>query len=122
MCYYSILKDLFEQDVISGMAHITGGGIKENLNRILPVDKNAEIDLAKYRILDIFKVIRKYGNVVDSEMIRTFNMGVGLALVVPKEKVETVKNHIKSKGVDCYEIGNIVNGNKQVTTYGELNW
>ena len=122
MCYYNILKDLFEQDVISGMAHITGGGIKENLNRILPININAEIDLAKYRILDIFKVIKKYGNVEDSEMIRTFNMGVGLAIVVPKENAELVKNHIKSKGVDCYEIGSIVSGNKQVTTYGELNW
>ena len=122
MCYYSTIKDLFETGMIRGMAHITGGGIKENLNRILPENLNADIDLSLYRILDIFKVIKKYGNVSDSEMIRTFNMGVGLAIVTPKEDADKVRKHILSKGVDCFEIGNIVKGNKQVTTHGELQW
>lgn len=122
MCYYSIVKELFDTNIIHGMAHITGGGIKENLNRILPENVNAEIDLSKYKVLDIFKIIRKYGNVSDSEMIRTYNMGVGLTIVVSKENVERVKEHIKNKGVDCYEIGEIVKGNKQVVTIQDIKW
>ena len=122
MCYYSKIKDLFDPEKIHGMAHITGGGVKENLNRILPENLNAEIDLSKYQILDIFKLIKKYGNVDDSEMLRTYNMGVGLTMVVPQEMSSEVKEHIKNNGVNCYEIGRIVKGNKQVTTTGELKW
>lgn len=121
-CYYSIVKDLFETGMIRGMAHITGGGIKENLNRILPDNMNANIDLSKYRILDIFKVIRKFGNVSDAEMLRTFNMGVGLAIVTPREFAETVKAHIIKSGADCYEIGTIGQGNKQVITSQTFQW
>lgn len=121
-CYYSIVKDLFATGMIRGMAHITGGGIKENLNRILPDNMNANIDLSKYRILDVFKVIRKFGNVSDAEMLRTFNMGVGLAIVTPKEFAETVKAHIIKSGVDCYEIGTIGKGNKQVITSQTFQW
>ena len=122
MCYYSIIKDLFDTGMIRGMAHITGGGIKENLNRILPENVNANIDLSKYRILDVFRVIRKFGNVSDAEMLRTFNMGVGLAIVTPKEFAETVKAHIIKNGADCYEIGTIVKGNKQVITFQNFQW
>lgn len=122
MCYYSILKELFETEMIHGMAHITGGGIKENLNRILPENLSAKIDLSKYEILEIFKVLREFGNISDSEMIRTFNMGVGLTVVVPEKYANEVKMHIKNKGINCYEIGKIVEGNKQVITYNDLNW
>lgn len=121
-CYYGIVKDLFATGMIRGMAHITGGGIKENLNRILPDNMNANIDLSKYRILDIFKVIRKFGNVSDAEMLRTFNMGVGLAIVTPREFAETVKAHIIKSGADCYEIGTIGQGNKQVITSQTFQW
>lgn len=122
MCYYSKIKDLFDPEKIHGMAHITGGGVKENLNRILPENLNAEIDISKYRILDIFKVIKRYGNVDDSEMLRTYNMGVGLTMVVPEKYANEVKEHINNNGVDCYEIGKITKGNKQVTTIGNLQW
>lgn len=122
MCYYSVLKDLFNTDMICGMAHITGGGIKENLNRILPQNLDAEIDLSKYDVLEIFKLIRKYGKVSDAEMIRTFNMGVGLAVVTPRECAEEVKRHIINNGVNCYEIGTIVPGNKHVVTVQNLKW
>ena len=122
MCYYSVLKDLFNTDMIRGMAHITGGGIKENLNRILPQNLDAEIDLSKYDVLEIFKLIRKYGKISDAEMIRTFNMGVGLAVVTPRECAEEVKRHIINNGVNCYEIGTIVPGNKHVVTVQNLKW
>lgn len=121
-CYYKTLKDLFGTGIIRGMAHITGGGICENLNRILPNNFDAIIDLSKYKVLDIFKVLKEKGFVSDAEMLRTFNLGVGMAIVVKKEDVSNINSYIKSKGVDCYEIGQIVKGNKSVKTINTLNW
>lgn len=122
MCYYSILKDLFKEDVLLGIAHITGGGICENLNRVLPDDLDAEIDISKYNILDIFKVIKKYSKLSDKEMIRTYNLGNGMTLVVNKENKDYVMEHIQKKGVNCREIGIITKGNKTVNIKGEINW
>lgn len=121
-CYYSTLKDLFETDTITGLAHITGGGIKENLNRILPKNMDAQIDLSKYKVNTIFKVLKKYGNVENSEMLRTFNLGVGLAMVVKKESVQDILAHCINKGVDAFEIGFITEGNQQVNTFGQIQW
>ncbi len=121
-CYYSILKDLFEEDVILGMAHITGGGICENLDRILPEDLDAEIDISKYNVLDVFKIIKKYSNLSDKEMIRTYNLGNGMTLVVNNKDKEHVIKHIKSKEINCTEIGVITKGNKKVNIKGEIVW
>ena len=121
-CYYTAIKDLFEKDIITGLAHITGGGICENLNRILPANLNAEIDASKYQILDIFKLIKKVGNVDEKEMLRTFNLGVGLTVVCKKENLETIINHVKQNGINAYEIGTIVNGEKQVNVVGNFDW
>lgn len=121
-CYYTGVKDLFDVDTITGLAHITGGGICENLNRILPQDVDAEIDASKYQILDIFKLIKRTGNVDEKEMLRTFNLGVGLTVVCRPEYKEKIINHVKANGINAYEIGKIVKGNKQVNVVGEFNW
>lgn len=121
-CYYQQLKGLFGTGRVSGLAHITGGGICENLDRILPADLNAEIDLPAYRIPKIFGVLKKYGDISDQEMLRTFNLGVGLAAVVPPEHAEGVAGHISSLGVPCYPIGRIVPGNKRVVVTGGLSY
>lgn len=113
-CYYTAIKDLFDKNIITGLAHITGGGICENLNRILPQNVNAEIDASKYQILDIFKLIKKYGNVDEKEMLRTFNLGVGLTVVCKKTAAKEVIEHVKQNGINAYEIGKIVQGEKQV--------
>lgn len=121
-CYYNELKDLFGKDLIKGLAHITGGGIKENLNRILPENIDALIDLSKYEVLDIFKVLKKYGNVSNEEMLRTFNLGCGMALVAKEENVKTVIDHLQNKGIKCTIIGKAIKGNKHVVTEGELSF
>ncbi len=121
-CYYKIIKDLFNKKYITGLAHITGGGIKENLNRILPDNLDAEIDLAKYQILPIFKFIKNTAGLNDTEMLRTFNMSIGLTVVVKKESVQKIINFIKEKNVNCYEIGKIISGNRQIKVIGKLNW
>lgn len=121
-CYYLALKDLFPEKIIHGLAHITGGGIKENLNRILPKNMNALIDLSAYRPLSIFKVLKEYGNVEEEEMIRTFNLGVGMTLVTNPKNKEKVIEHMREQGIACYEIGKIVSGNQEVETINSFDW
>src|SRR3990167_5251845 len=106
-CYYNSLKGLFGNKGLVGLAHITGGGIKENLNRILPPDLNAMIDLKKIKILDIFKTLKKFGKLEDEDMWRTFNMGVGITVVAKEGFVSEVKKHLKKCAIDTYEIGKI---------------
>jgi len=120
--YYNAVKDLFEQSGLTGLAHITGGGIKENLNRILPKNMNAVVDLSALRILPIFKTLKNFGQLDDADMLRTFNMGVGLTAVVRKEFADEAIAHIKAAGVEAYPIGTIVAGSGEVEFTGELQW
>ncbi len=121
-CYYNALKDLFDKDWITGLAHITGGGICENLNRILPSNLSAEIDASQYRILDIFKLLKKVANIEEKVMIRTFNLGVGLTVVAKKEYSKDIINHMKIHNIKAYQIGEIVKGNSEVIIKGNFNW
>ena len=121
-CYYNALKDLFNKNWITGLAHITGGGICENLNRILPSNLRAKIDASKYQILDIFKLLKNTANIDEKEMLRTFNLGVGLTVVAKKEYAKDIIKHMKSKKINSYIIGEIVKGNKDVIVEGSFNW
>ena len=121
-CYYSSVRDLFDQSVLKGLAHITGGGIQDNLVRILPDHLDAIIDLSKIAIPDVFKIIQKEGSVADDEMLRTFNMGVGLAMVAARDDKQTVIQHLKQYDCACYEIGTIVHGTKNVGFDKRLFW
>ena len=113
-CYYNGLKDLFGNKGLVGLAHITGGGIKENLNRILPRNLNAVVEIKKIKILDIFKILQKFGNIENEEMFRVFNMGVGIVAVAQEDFAKKVQKHFKKFGVDAYEIGRIIKGNGKV--------
>jgi len=119
--YYRSIKDLFDKDVIQGMAHITGGGIEGNLCRIIPEGLSAKIDLSKIKILDIFKYIRNNGNISDEEMLRTFNCGVGFNIVTNQKDKAAVMHHV-SRFYDCYEIGVIESGDRKVKFENRLNW
>lgn len=119
--YYKAIKDLFAKDVLYGMAHITGGGIEGNLSRVIPDGLSAKIDLSQIKVLDIFKYIRKCGNVDDEEMLRTFNCGVGFNLVVSQEHVKTVIKHVENF-YNCYEIGRIEKGDAKVVFEKRLSW
>lgn len=119
--YYRSIKDLFDKDVIHGMAHITGGGIEGNLCRIIPEGLSAKIDLSKIKILDIFKYIRNNGNISDEEMLRTFNCGVGFNIVTNQKDKAAVMHHV-SRFYDCYEIGVIESGDRKVKFENRLNW
>jgi phosphoribosylformylglycinamidine cyclo-ligase len=96
------------------MAHITGGGITENLPRILPKGLAASIDLGSWPVLPIFEHLRELGNVEQEEMLRTFNMGVGLILVVKSEKFKRVTGLLDRAGEKFHVIGRIVKGDRKV--------
>ncbi|MBD5542916.1 MAG: phosphoribosylformylglycinamidine cyclo-ligase [Lachnospiraceae bacterium] len=119
--YYRAIKDLFDKNLIHGMAHITGGGIEGNLCRIIPMGMTAEIDLSKIRTLEIFSYIKRMGNVSDEEMLRTFNCGVGLCMVVKEEKKDMAIRHI-SRYYDCYEIGRIEKGSQKIRMINSVDW
>lgn len=117
--YYRALCGVFSE--INGMAHITGGGIAENLDRVLPSNMDALIDLNQIKILDVFKKIKWTGGVPYSDMLRTFNLGVGVTVVVSQENAEGVINHL-SNFYDTYPIGVITKGCKKVVFENSLNW
>ena len=119
--YYKATKELATTRKVNGMAHITGGGIEGNLRRIIPDGLCARIDLSKIRTLPIFRHIKNNGNIADSEMLSTFNCGVGLNLVVAPENVAFVTEHIR-QDFDCYPIGEIAAGAKKIAFANNLIW
>jgi phosphoribosylformylglycinamidine cyclo-ligase len=118
--YYRELIDLFSNPDLKGMAHITGGGIKGNLNRILPDGLSAEVDLSKIRLLPIFEFIKRTTGTPDDELLKTFNMGVGMTVVVKNGSEKFFIEHMKAFGTDCYPIGKIIKGDKTVKFIGKL--
>ena len=121
-CYFMAVRDLFPLSGLKGIAHITGGGIEGNLNRILPPDLDASIDKSLLRIPEIFKVIRDEGNIPESDMLRTFNMGVGLTIVCARHLVDEVVTHLERHECGCYPIGTIGKGSGKVRYQGDLRW
>lgn len=120
--YYKAVKDLFDNLELAGLAHITGGGIKENLNRILPSNVDARIDASRIRILPVFKTLKKFGGLENADMLRTFNMGVGMMAVVRKEFAAQAIAHLGGQGIEAYEVGLIREGSGEVALEGELAW
>ncbi|HTY83454.1 MAG TPA: phosphoribosylformylglycinamidine cyclo-ligase [Silvibacterium sp.] len=112
--YLHAIQKLTAADVVVGMAHITGGGITENLPRILPKGVAACIDLGSWPVLPIFEHLRELGNVEQDEMLRTFNMGIGLIAAVPAEKFNRAKGILERAGEKCYLIGKIQKGERKV--------
>ena len=122
-CYYQEIKNLFGHPALHGMAHITGGGIPGNLNRVLPEGLDAEINADAIRILPIFRFIKEKSGNDDAEMMKTFNLGVGMTIVVDLKEAESIADDLTKRGVDCYPIGKIVKGeSKSVRINGKLNW
>jgi len=118
-CYYRSVKDLFDGCLV-GLAHITGGGICENLNRILPPTVDARINLGLYQTPAVFQTIQRASNASVEVMLRTFNLGVGLAVVCSPDVVDSIIEHMTTVGDQAYVIGEIVSGSGNVHCYGTL--
>ena len=102
--YYPILKSILNTDGITGMAHITGGGIEGNVKRIIPEGLCAVIDLSTIDVLSIFKFIKEKAHIDNEEMLSTFNCGVGLIIIAKEGFADRIINYI-NQFVKCYEIG-----------------
>lgn len=112
--YLNVIRKLTAADLVVGMAHITGGGITENLPRILPKHVSATVELGSWTVLPIFDHIQSLGNVERDEMLRTFNMGIGLICVVPGEKYKRVKALLDRANEPHTVIGKIIKGDRRV--------
>ena len=109
---------LAEEGLVKGMAHITGGGLTDNLPRTLPPDCDGEIDLSAWRPLPIFDLLKKSGNVSDDEMFRTFNMGIGFVVVTSEPDARRAREKIEAAGSPVWTIGRVVEGKGRVAYVG----
>jgi phosphoribosylformylglycinamidine cyclo-ligase len=112
--YLSIIQKLVIGGVTAGLAHITGGGISENLPRILPKSTAAQIEIGSWPVLPIFEHLRTLGQVSQEEMMRTFNMGIGLIAVIPAAKFARAKTILDRAEEKFHVIGRIVKGDRRV--------
>jgi phosphoribosylformylglycinamidine cyclo-ligase len=112
--YLPVIKKLTAADLVTGMAHITGGGITENLPRILPRGMAAWVELGSWPVLPIFEHLQQLGAVEQEEMQRTFNLGIGLIATVPPDKFKRVKNMLDRANEKFYVIGRITKGDRKV--------
>ena len=112
--YVKSILALMEQVDVKGVSHITGGGFYENIPRSIPDGLGAKIDKNAVRVLPIFDLIAKTGNIPERDMFNTFNMGVGMSVVVPAGQVELALEILKAHGEDAYVIGEIVESEDKV--------
>jgi len=112
--YLHVIQKLVAAGLTNGMAHITGGGITENLPRILPKGTAAQVELGSWPVLPIFEHLRELGQVSQDEMMRTFNMGVGLIAVIPAAKFTRAKTLLDRAEEKFFVVGRIVKGEKRV--------
>ena len=118
--YVKEILDLINNDLINGCANITGGGLFDNISRVLPKKLQANIYLDKIKVLKIFKWLKSQ-KISEKEMLKTFNCGVGFCLVANKKNVKKIKGFFSSK-YKPYIIGYITKGGKKVKKYGKINW
>ncbi len=100
--------------MIKGLVHITGGGLTDNIPRVLPENCAVQIDKDSWPVLPIYGLMQQIGNVPEGEMYRTFNMGVGMVVVCAVTDLEAVKSHLGKQSAQVYQIGRVVEGNREV--------
>ncbi len=113
-CYRKVLTPLLRADRIRAMAHITGGGITDNLPRVLPGACAARVSTGAWKAPPVFRILQEGGNISDREMLRTFNMGIGMILIVRPGHVTSITRSLKRAGERVFEIGRIVSGRRRV--------
>ena len=118
--YVKEVLKLIDKNLINGCANITGGGLADNIKRVVPKNLIAEINLAKIKTFKIFKWLKKNG-ISDKEMLKTFNCGVGFCLIISPKKFDIIKKYF-SKEYKPYIIGKISRGKNKVKLNGCINW
>ena len=112
--YVKSILALLEQVDVKGISHITGGGFYENIPRSIPDGLCAKIDKSAVKVLPIFDLIAQWGNVPERDMFNTYNMGVGMSVVVPAQQVDAALAILRENGDDAYVIGEIIAGEEKV--------
>jgi len=113
--YFPFVRPLLERQYLRGLAHITGGGITENLPRVLPEGCAAEIDRRSWSVPPIFRLLQQHGRIADEEMFRTFNMGIGLIVACAPRDAERIINTVSLAGEpNAMRIGFVVSGDRTV--------
>ena len=112
--YVKPILSLIEKVQVKAISHITGGGFYENIPRSIPDRLCAKIKKSEVKVLPIFDLIAKTGNISEHDMFNTFNMGVGMSVVVPNASVDEALKTLKDAGVDAYVIGEIVGGKEKI--------
>ena len=112
--YVKSVLALLEKVDVKGISHITGGGFYENIPRSLPKGLSARITKSEVKVLPIFDLIAKTGNIPERDMYNTYNMGVGMSIVVPADEVDTALELLRAHGEDAYVIGEIIKGDDGV--------
>ena len=112
--YWPVVRRLLEAEAVSAMAHITGGGITENLPRVLPKGTAALVERGTWPGQPIFDHLQQIGRITPEEMLRTFNMGIGMILVVPGKKFKKVQTVLDRAGEKGHTIGRIIKGERKV--------
>ena len=112
--YVEPMLALFEKITVKAVSHITGGGFYENIPRSIPEGFGAKIEKKSVKVLPVFDVIQKTGNIPERDMFNTFNMGVGMSVVVAKEDADNALKILRAKGEDAYIIGEIIKSEESV--------
>ncbi|CAN5599280.1 phosphoribosylformylglycinamidine cyclo-ligase [soil metagenome] len=115
LSYLQALDGLLDGRVVKGLAHITGGGLIDNIPRILPEGTAVEIRRGSWPILPEFSLLRDIGHLPEAEMYRTFNMGVGMVIICAPHNAEFIQSHINNLREICYRIGTVISGRQEVT-------
>ena len=118
--YVKEVLNLINNNLINGCANITGGGLEDNIKRVIPEELVADIDLSKIKTKKIFKWL-KGNNIDDKEMLKTFNCGVGFCLIVSPKNIERIKKFF-TKEFKPYVIGKIISGKNKVKLNGKIDW
>ena len=112
--YVKPIGKVLEKVNVKGISHVTGGGFYENLPRMLNDKVALNIHKNSYEVPALFNLIQRTGNIPERDMYNTFNMGIGMAIIVPKDKVNETLEILKQEGETAYEIGEVIEGNKEI--------
>ena len=118
--YVKEIINIISKNLINGCANITGGGLADNIKRVIPDNMVADIDLNKIKTLKIFNWLKKNG-ISENEMLKTFNCGVGFCLIINKKNLKKIQSYFP-KDYKPYVIGKIINGKNKVKLNGSINW
>ncbi len=116
----AVLRAIRETEAVKALAHITGGGLPENLPRVLPKSLGARIDLEDLKLAPVFAWLRDRADISDSELLRTFNCGVGMVLVVARDRAGDVRNLLEEAGETAFLLGEVEESDNGIRMIGEL--